>query len=212
MMMTPRLRKLLLTAHITLSVGWLGAVAAFLALAVAGLTSKDAQMVRGACLAMGVIGSFVIVPLALTSLVVGVVQALLTPWGLFRHYWVVFKLLITTLATMLLLVHMRPITYLAHLAAQTTLSPVDHRSIRTDLAGKAGAALLALLVATALSVYKPGGMTAYGQRKHREQYGETGDHAAISTPPWVYFFGVLGLILLVLIRHLTMSGHVSHDH
>jgi hypothetical protein len=38
MAMTPRLRKFALTAHVTSSVGWLGAVAAFLALAVAGLT------------------------------------------------------------------------------------------------------------------------------------------------------------------------------
>jgi len=34
--MTPRLRKFVLTAHVTLSVGWLGAVAGFLALAIAG--------------------------------------------------------------------------------------------------------------------------------------------------------------------------------
>lgn len=44
--MTPRLRKLMLTAHVTCSVGSLGSVAVFLALAVAGLTSQDAQMVR----------------------------------------------------------------------------------------------------------------------------------------------------------------------
>ena len=52
MTMTPRLRKFALTAHVTCSVGWLGAVAGFLALAVAGLTSQDAQMVRAAYLAM----------------------------------------------------------------------------------------------------------------------------------------------------------------
>jgi hypothetical protein len=46
--MTPSIRKLLLTAHITLSVGWFGAVAAFLALAIVGLTSRDAEMVRTA--------------------------------------------------------------------------------------------------------------------------------------------------------------------
>lgn len=50
--MTPRLRKFALTAHITSSIGWLGAIAAFLALAVAGLTSQDEQAVRAAYLAM----------------------------------------------------------------------------------------------------------------------------------------------------------------
>ncbi len=34
--MTPIVRKFALTAHITFSVGWLGAVAGFLALAIAG--------------------------------------------------------------------------------------------------------------------------------------------------------------------------------
>ena len=49
---TPRWVKVFgiiaITAHITSSVGWLGAVAAFLALAVAGLTSQDVQLVRAA--------------------------------------------------------------------------------------------------------------------------------------------------------------------
>jgi hypothetical protein len=59
--MTPSLRKLVLTAHITFSVGWIGAVAAFLALAIAGLTSHDVQMVRAASLAMELTARFVIV-------------------------------------------------------------------------------------------------------------------------------------------------------
>ena len=41
--MKPRLRKLGVTAHVTFSVGWLGADAGFLA--IAGLISQDAQMV-----------------------------------------------------------------------------------------------------------------------------------------------------------------------
>jgi hypothetical protein len=52
MTMAPGLRKVALTAHVTSSVGWLGAVATFLALALAGLTSKDAQLVQAAYLMM----------------------------------------------------------------------------------------------------------------------------------------------------------------
>jgi hypothetical protein len=62
MTMTPRLRKLTLTAHVTSSVGWLGAVVAYLALAITGLTHPDAQLVRATYLAMELIGWFVIVP------------------------------------------------------------------------------------------------------------------------------------------------------
>lgn len=82
MTMPPHLRKLALTAHVTASVGWLGAVGAFLALAIAGLTSPDAHMVRAAYLGMDLTGWFVIVPLSFASLLTGLVQALVTPMGL----------------------------------------------------------------------------------------------------------------------------------
>jgi len=48
--MNTRSRKLTITAHVSFSVGWLGAVAAFLVLSIAGLTSHDAEVVRGAYL------------------------------------------------------------------------------------------------------------------------------------------------------------------
>ena len=83
MSMRPRLRKFTLTAHVTFSVGWLGAVVAYLALAIAGLTRQDAQVVRAAFLSMELIGWFVIVPLSLAALFTGLVQSLGTEWGLF---------------------------------------------------------------------------------------------------------------------------------
>src|SRR5687768_3340719 len=169
MIMTPRLRKFALTAHVTSSVGWLGAVAGFLALAVAGLSSQDAQMMRAAYLAMELTGWFVIVPLSLASLPTGLVMSLGTEWGLFRHYWVLAKFLITILATILLLVHMQPVGHLADVVAETTLAHGALAGLRVQLVADAGAALLALLVATALSVYKPRGMTRYGRRKQHEK-------------------------------------------
>lgn len=86
MTMTPPIRKLTLIAHVTTSVGWLGALAVFLAHALASLISQDEQMVRAASLAMGLTARFVILPLSLASLITGLVQALGTGWGLFRHY------------------------------------------------------------------------------------------------------------------------------
>jgi hypothetical protein len=53
--MGPWLRKFVLTAHVIFSVGWFGSVAAFLSLAIVGLTSGDARMVGGTCVAMGVV-------------------------------------------------------------------------------------------------------------------------------------------------------------
>ena len=106
----PGLRKLALTAHVTSSVGWMGAVACFLALAIAGLTGQQDQAVRGAYLAMKVTTWAVIVPLCLASLLTGLTESLTTPWGLFRHYWVVAKLVLTLLATVLAIYKPRGMT------------------------------------------------------------------------------------------------------
>lgn len=169
MTLAPPLRKAALTAHVTSSVGWLGAVAGFLALAVAGAWGGDAQIVRAAYPAMEVIAAFVIVPLALAALLTGVLSSLSTPWGLFRHYWVLVKLVVTALAAIVLLLQLQPISYLADAAAETTLSSSDLREARVSLVAHAGGGLLVLLVPTILAVYKPRGMTRYGQRKQHEQ-------------------------------------------
>jgi hypothetical protein len=167
MIMAPRLRKFALTAHVTSSVGFLGAVVVFLALAVIGLTSRDAQTVRGAYLVMEPAAWFILVPLAFASLLTGLVQSLGTTWGLFQHYWVLFKLLINIFATIVLLMYMPTLGYLAGVAADPT---VDLGAVRNSSpALHAALALLVLLVATVLSVYKPQGMTRYGRRKRRER-------------------------------------------
>lgn len=171
-MLTPQLRRLALTAHIVASVGWLGAVAAFLALAVVGLVSPDAPLVRAAYAVLGVLAWYAILPLCLAALVTGVIQALGTVWGLVRHYWVLVKLAITLLSTLILLAHLRPIDTIAAIAAAGPIVGTDHRPLRVQLAVAAGLAVLALLLATTLSVYKPRGLTPYGWRtRHARQTG-----------------------------------------
>ncbi len=146
--MTPALRRLTLTAHVTSSVGWLGAVAGFLVLSIAGLTSQDAEIVRGAYLAMNLLGQFLIVPLSLAALLTGLVQSLGTHWGLFRHYWVLVKFTLTIGATFLLLLHQ--FTAVAEAArrvsgaAPGTLPDVGQ--LGSQLVGDAGLAVLVLLV------------------------------------------------------------------
>jgi len=157
-------RKVVLTVHITTSVGWLGAVVAYLALDVAAVTGQDVQLVRGAYLAMAVLAGYVIVPMALASVLVGVVNALGTSWGLFRQYWVVIKLLLTVAATVVLLVETPTIGYLAQMAA----SGADPRALPGTLPHSVGG-LVVLLTATILSVVKPRGLTRYGWRKQQEQ-------------------------------------------
>jgi putative copper export protein len=171
MTLSPWLRKLVLALHVTSSVGWLGSVAAFLALAVAGLSSRDVQTVRAAYVAMELVTGFIIVPLCLASVTTGLVQSLGTPWGLFRHYWVVAKLLLTVVATVALLLQTGVIGYLGAAAGERALASADLRELRTSMVVHAGGGLVVLLLTTVLSVYKPQGMTKYGQRRQRELRG-----------------------------------------
>ena len=166
--MSPRLRKLALTAHVAVSVGWFGAVAASIALAVVGLTSDDAQRVRAVYLAMAMIGWYVLVPFSLASLATGLVQSLGTRWGLFRHYWVLIKLVLNLVAVVVLLLYMQTLEALADTAEATT-SVEGLRGPSPAIHGTA--AVILLLVALTLSVHKPSGMTPYGERKQRERGG-----------------------------------------
>ena len=161
--MTPRARRFVLATHVVSSVGWIGAVIAYLSLVAAALTSDDAQTIRAAVLAMEVT-YYVLVPLAFASLLTGVGQSLGTTWGLFRHYWVIFKLLLTVLATVVLLLNMQTVDSLADVARQTegALPGAGGQLLH------AGVGLLVLLVTMILAIYKPRGMTRYGQRKQRE--------------------------------------------
>ena len=177
-MMTARLRKFALTAHVTSSVGWLGAVVVFVALAVIALTSDDGQTVRGAYRVMEPLAWSVLVPLAFASLVTGVVQSLGTTWGLFRHYWILFKLLITAVATAVLLMYMGTLRLTGDVAADRSVNLDAVRNASPLL--HAAAALVLLIVATTLSVYKPRGTTRFGQRKQYEEraVSATGDEAS----------------------------------
>ena len=164
MVLPAPLRKLALTTHVVVSVGWLGAVAVVLALAVTGLTTDDAFTARAAYLGAQTATYAVIVPLAFASLVTGAVSSLGSSWGLLRHYWVLIKLVLTVLATAVLLIHAQPISHLAEVAGQRTIG-ADLHSLQVQLVVDAGAALLVLIVTTVLAVYKPRGVTRYGQRR-----------------------------------------------
>jgi hypothetical protein len=167
MLMKPPVRKLALTVHVVCSVGWLGAVVCALVLALAGVLSPSPELVRASYLALDVVGWFVLVPLSVASLGTGVVQSLGTRWGLFRHYWVLMKLAMNLAAVVVLLLYTQTLRYLADLAASLppgaglselrSPSPVLHSAL----------AVILLVFATVLALYKPNGVTRYGQRRQR---------------------------------------------
>ena len=158
MIFSPWWRKLVLTAHVTTSVGFIGAVAAFLALALLGATAADALMVRSAYIAMQAITWAVILPLAAAALGIGILASLGTQWGLVRHYWVIFKLALTLIAIVVLLLQLRVINALAAAALIGDLSTLAQGRAAMIVHSLGGT--LVLVAVTILSVYKPRGMTS----------------------------------------------------
>ena len=150
------IRKAVLVVHVVTSVGWLGAVGVFLVLAIAGLANSNAVVAHALYLAMRLSGWYVIVPLCLASFASGVMISLGTPWGLFRHYWVLLKLAMTVPSMLLLLLHLRPID-------QLLATSDDLRALKIQLVVETVAALAVLLVATVLSIYKPRGTTPFAE-------------------------------------------------
>lgn len=82
--MISSIRKLALTIHISVSVGWIGAVLAYLVLVVAAMTGSDLKL-RAAWIAMELIGWYLLVPFAFATLVTGLMMAGHTVGGLFRQ-------------------------------------------------------------------------------------------------------------------------------
>jgi len=162
------LRKFALATHLTVSVGWIGAVAGYLALDVSVATSGDPSVVRPAWIAMGLVASWAITPLAFSSLLTGLVMALGTRWGLLRHWWVLISFLLTVGATGVLLSETHVIADGAAMAADPTTSADELLALPSTLPHSVGG-LAVLLVVQVLNVYKPQGLTPYGWRKHREE-------------------------------------------
>ncbi|MFN2588820.1 MAG: DUF2269 domain-containing protein [Actinomycetota bacterium] len=162
--MAPTVRKLALSAHLAFSVGWIGGIVAYLVLGGAAILSDEAATVRAAWAAMEIVGWYAIVPLAGASLVTGIVMALGTKWGLFRHYWVVISFLITVVCVAVLVLHMPSVTSTAAAAAYARGAALD--GLGGDLPHPA-AGLVLLLVVLVLNVHKPRGLTRYGWRKQQ---------------------------------------------
>jgi hypothetical protein len=230
--LTPRLRKFTLTAHIACSVGWLGAVIAYLALVIAWFSSHDPQMVWAAALSMDLIGWYVLIPCSLATLLTGLIQSMGTRWGLFRHYWILTKFVLTIGAATVLLLHVPAISRMAAMAA-TAADPAAVR--HPTFIVHAAAGLAVLLTITTLSVYKPWGRTPFGQRLHGrptsssptspagalsaatvpDRLHRTSEDGGTAGTPRAGLYILLGttvLILLMLALHLAKGGSPLGSH
>ena len=161
-------RKALLAVHLLFSCGWAGMALGYLALGVAAASSSNTETKRAAWIAMELTGWFVLVPLAVGSLASGTWLALGTRWGLFRYYWVIFALVLTLAATIVLVLHMPSVSVNATAARSAT--PEELQTLGGDLLHPT-AGLVLLLTVLFLNVYKPPGVTPYGWRVQRGRVG-----------------------------------------
>jgi hypothetical protein len=163
-MLRPTLRRLVLAVHLTCSVGWVGAVFAYMALAFAVPLTDDPVTVRAAWVGMDLIGWYAMVPLATSSLVTGMLLALGSRWGVLRHYWVLTSFIGTTLLTTVLVLHMPDVTVQADMAR--TSSREHLKTMGSDIP-HALIGLLLLLGILVLNIFKPRGLTRYGWRREQ---------------------------------------------
>ncbi|MBV9161760.1 MAG: hypothetical protein JO309_05245 [Pseudonocardiales bacterium] len=151
-------RAVVLTVHITMSVGWLGLDGALVALEVTGLSTVHPTVGAGIATATGVIACWVLIPVVFSSLVSGLVLALSTPWGLVRHWWVIVKCGIAAVLTAAGLLYLLP------QLPQIVAGGGEPAEMQTLIARSV--ALVLLLAATGLSVVKPWGKTSCGRKVH----------------------------------------------
>ena len=217
MAMTPFFRKLVLLAHVTFSVGWLGAVVAYLALVIEGLASHDPQRAHAAHLAMELIGWLVIVPLSLAALLSGIVQSLGTRWGLLRHWWIIAKFLLTIVATVVLLRHMQDVSRAARAVSGTAWSAARFWPELIH----AGGGLLVLVAIATLSVFKPWGLAPWVRRRTvpaGASLPPTTGAAVVAEPVlvtggtrWRLIIGVHAMLFVLLFAILHLGG-LHHHH
>lgn len=157
-------RRALLVLHVAVSVGWLGLTVGLLALSITGYTADSPEMAGVAYQAMKIFGDWLVLPVALASLVSGLVLSLRTAWGLARYRWVYAKFWLTLVTVLLSVFSLRPgINRLAAEAAAGTPRP------EVGLLVAPAVATATYLFITAISVLKPWGPTKRGSRLREAQ-------------------------------------------
>ncbi|GLW63341.1 membrane protein [Actinomadura rubrobrunea] len=170
--LSPRMRKLTLLIHVIAAVSWLGLDVGLLTLSVTGRISDDPETIRAAYVAMDVFGDVLLIPVALFTLVTGVLLGMGTRWGLLRYHWVLTKLVLTLVAFTATVAALRP--GLEQAARDALRTPPEVGAAASDVLVAPCVALALYTFMTVLSVYKPWGMTRFA----RERLGRPGAHGA----------------------------------
>ncbi|MEV5607080.1 DUF2269 domain-containing protein [Streptomyces sp. NPDC052225] len=157
-----RPRRALLVVHVAASACWLGVTLGLLALAVTATTTGAGPAVEASARSMKLFADWLVIPLALLTLLSGLVLSLGTPWGLARHRWIYVKFWLTLATTTASVLVLRPGVD----DAVATISAGGQVPRAADLLAGPIVSLASYVFMTAISVLKPWGLTRRG-RKHR---------------------------------------------
>lgn len=145
--LAPRTRRTVLTAHIIASVGLLGDVAAVLAVNIRAATTPDPAFASSSYELLEMFSLLFGIPLSFVALFTGLTLGLGSKWGVLRYAWVTAKLLLL----------LSVILVGAFVIGPATAEMQNGRGdAETVLIVAAAWDVLALSVATGLSVFKPG--------------------------------------------------------
>ncbi|MFD7387238.1 DUF2269 family protein [Streptomyces sp. NPDC059852] len=157
-------RRGLLVVHVIASAGWLGLTLGLLALGTTAATTGSAAAVEASVRAMKLFADWLLLPLAVLTLVSGLVLSLGTHWGLARHRWVYTKFWLTLATTAATALVLRPAVNaaVAEVAAGGPLPDTQ------DVLMGPVVSLSAYVFMTVISVLKPWGLTRRGRRQREE--------------------------------------------
>ncbi len=153
--MSPSVRRSVLTAHIVASVGLLGDSAGFLAVAVRAAGTDDPALASSSYELLEMFSIFFGIPLSMITLVTGLALGFGTKWGVLRHRWVTAKLLLVLSVILVGALIIGP---------SLSLMQDGTGGRETTLIVAPAYQVMALLLATGLSVFKPGGRRSRARR------------------------------------------------
>ena len=137
----------MLTAHIVFSVGLLGDSAGYLAVAIRTSTLDDPVLVHDSLHTLNMFSVVLGIPLTIGALLTGLALGFGTRWGVFKYPWVTAKLVLVVSVL---------------LVGAFVISPASEQMLDGDgdttgrLIAAASYDVAALVLATVLSVFKPG--------------------------------------------------------
>ncbi len=170
--LTPAARKALLVLHAICGIGWMGVDIALLVLLITARTTNDAALVVSGFNAIRMIVPIAVPPLSLGILVTGLILGLGTRWGLVRYWWVLVKLLLSLVMTVLVFVSLVPAVNSIAVLSATTISADAVRAslgtLPTMLLFPPVVSFLMLGAAAILSIFKPWRRTPWSRESGPE--------------------------------------------